>query len=304
MISGASSIAAPRAAGRLGSAARRLWLAVPAGVQERLLRGPLQGLAARLESGNRLGGLDWSGTLAFSDEVNTCPGIWLNVRSREPAGRVAPGDEYERLRAEMIARLLEWRHPETGLPVMARAWPREELYHGTAVEDAPDIILEPALDRGYAYTVLPGGRAGEPLRQLSPAERLGAKGGSMNGSHRPEGVLIVAGPGVRPGTRIEQARIVDVAPSLLHLLGVALPATMDGRVLSNALPAAWGTPMMALSVDRAAVPDAGSEGGNDGSQPIQSHQAPEEDAWPGGTPYSAREAATVDKTLRGLGYRP
>ena len=276
--------ASGRPAGRLGGGLKQLGLSLLRGapaVQEWLLRGPLRGVAARLESGARLGGLDWSGTQAFSEEVNTFPGIWLNVSGREPAGIVVPGAEYERLRAQIIAGLVAWRHPETGAPAIAHAWPREDLYHGAALDDAPDIILEPALDRGYACTVLAsGGRPGEPLRRLAPDERLGAKGGSMNGSHRPEGVLILAGAGIRPGTPLCDARLVDVAPTLLTLLGQPVPEYADGR--------AWTEVLESTGEDK--VPPAGPEPALEAE-------------WTGASPYSARDAATVERRLRGLGYR-
>jgi len=276
----ASRRPAARIAGRLKRLGLSMLRGAPA-VQERLLRGPLRGAAARLESGTRLGGLDWTGTQAFSEEVNTFPGIWLNVSGREPAGIVMPGAEYEKLRAQIIADLAAWRHPETGAPVMARAWPREELYHGAALDDAPDIILEPALDRGYACTVLAsGGRPGESLRRLTPAERLGAKGGSMNGSHRPQGVLILAGAGIRPGVPVGEPCLLDVAPTLLTLLDVPVPEYADGRV--------WTEVLECMSEGKAPAVDLGPA---------------LEPEWAAASPYSAREAATVERRLRGLGYR-
>jgi predicted AlkP superfamily phosphohydrolase/phosphomutase len=175
-----------------------------------------------------------------------------------------------------MARLAEWRNPDTGEAVVARAWRREDVYHGPAVEDAPDIVLEPALDQGYAYTYLSSrGQPGPPVGRLAPAERLGAKGGSMNGSHRPEGILILAGSGVQRGNHLAEAQIIDVAPTLLHLLGLPLPAHLDGRVLSEALAPGGEVLVGPGATGTAQVAD----------------------------PYSAERAAMVDQRLRGLGYR-
>jgi predicted AlkP superfamily phosphohydrolase/phosphomutase len=263
-------------AGRAAAQVKRLGLALPTSLQEWAFRGPLRRLVGRLESGARLGGIDWAGTRAFSEEVNTFPAIWLNVQGREPLGSVVPGGDYEELRDEILARLAAWLDPATSERVIARAWRREELYHGPAVEEAPDIVLEPALDRGYSYTVLSShGRPGEALRTLAPAERLGAKGGSMNGSHRPDGVLILAGGGVRPAGQLSRAEIVDVAPTLLHLLDVPLPANLDGRVQAKAL-----------------VP---------GGEVLPARTVADDDTTPG--PYSAEQASLVSRRLRGLGYR-
>jgi hypothetical protein len=56
----------------------------------------------------------------------------------------------------------------------------------------------------------------------------------LSGHHRPDGVLILAGPGVRPGVHLDEASILDLAPTALHALGVAVPREMDGRVLAEA----------------------------------------------------------------------
>jgi hypothetical protein len=144
------------------------------------------------------------------------------------------------------------------------------------VADAPDVVLEPALDRGYAYTFLSsGGRPGEAFRTLGPAERLGAKGGSMNGSHRPDGLCLLAGAGIRCGGRLVGARIVDVVPTLLCLLGEPLPGGLDGRVLAEAL-----LPGARVPPGTAAAASAGTP-----------------------RPYSPDQAAVVAGRLRGLGYR-
>jgi predicted AlkP superfamily phosphohydrolase/phosphomutase len=260
---------------RAASWIKPLALSLPAAVQEWAFRGPLRGVAGRLESGARLGGIDWSRTSAFSEEVNTFPAIWLNVLGREPRGMVEAGEEYERLRDEIVARLAAWRDPETGQALIAHAWRREQIYHGGAIESAPDIVLEPALDRGYAYTYLSShGQPGPWLRTLAPAERLGAKGGSMNGSHRPEGIWILAGAGVQPAGQVAGAEIIDVAPTLLHLLGVPLPGHFEGRALTEA-----PTPE-----DRRQL----SPGVTD------LVQAP--------LPYSADQAAVVGRRLHWLGY--
>ena len=48
--------------------------------------------------------------------------------------------------------------------------------------------------------------------------------------------LILAGPDVRSGTRSDvPAGLIDVAPTVLAVLGLPVPATMDGRVLTEVL---------------------------------------------------------------------
>jgi tetratricopeptide (TPR) repeat protein len=53
--------------------------------------------------------------------------------------------------------------------------------------------------------------------------------------HRDEGVLYLWGRSVRPGMTIERAEQLDIAPTLLALLGIGAARDMPGRVLSEAL---------------------------------------------------------------------
>ena len=44
--------------------------------------------------------------------------------------------------------------------------------------------------------------------------------------------ILAQGPHLRRNARIERAGIVDVAPTILHLLGMAIPDDMDGQPLT------------------------------------------------------------------------
>lgn len=213
---------------------------VPTALQEQLFRRFSGRIASRIESASRYGSIHWPGTRAYSDELNYFPSIWINRKGREPDGTVSTAEEYRstvRLIQERLAGLTD---PETGEPVVARAWHRDELYHGPYVERAPDLVLELNLDRGYSYSCLPTPAAGDsPIIARIPLEdRLGAKGKGMNGTHRRHGILLLSGEGCRSGL-VQGAGLEDLAPTLLHLLGLAVPAGMDGRVLTEALSPVW-----------------------------------------------------------------
>jgi hypothetical protein len=59
------------------------------------------------------------------------------------------------------------------------------------------------------------------------------RGNLLEGNHRPEGVLLLRGPGIARGSRLSGARIEDVAPTFLHLLGEPIPEDFDGRSLEG-----------------------------------------------------------------------
>ena len=60
-----------------------------------------------------------------------------------------------------------------------------------------------------------------------------------SGCHRREGIFIMQGAGIRPQLVLDSADILDVAPTIMALLGEAVPTVMDGRVLREA----WETPL-------------------------------------------------------------
>ena len=122
------------------------------------------------------------------------------ARARGRPARVAPAD-YERVRADVIDALLDWKLPAAA-PVVARARRREEVYAGPLVARAPDVVVELALDA----RLRPLAGADAPRRRRrrvaalrsSDHELAGGRGRGMNGTHRPEGIWIEHGARARP----------------------------------------------------------------------------------------------------------
>jgi len=221
--------------GRVARLARSAALrAVPARLQGRLLR-RLPGAAGRLEGMHRFHGIDWARTVAYSEELDYHPSVWLNLRGRDPEGVVAPAD-YEATRARVVAALAAWRDGE-GRAIVERVWRREDVYAGPFVTRAPDLLLELAPLDGYSPSCLRSDGPGATIRRLSPAEHGGGKGRGMNGAHRRDGLFVLAGDGVRPAA-LPAADIVDVLPTLLPLAGLPVPEGLDGRPIAAALTAA------------------------------------------------------------------
>ncbi|HEX8068929.1 MAG TPA: alkaline phosphatase family protein [Pyrinomonadaceae bacterium] len=52
-----------------------------------------------------------------------------------------------------------------------------------------------------------------------------------SGYHHPQGVLLLYGPGIRRGAHVAACDNLDLAPTLLTLLGLPVPTEMTGRVL-------------------------------------------------------------------------
>ncbi len=168
-----------------------------------------------------LNNVDWGRTRAYS--LGNVGQIYLNVRGREPEGIVEPGTEYETVRDEIIAQLRALRDPQSSEPIMTDIYRREELYDGPYLDEAPDIVILP---RNLEYQA-----AGTSAFMHNRV--LGLPRGNAGG-HRMDGIWLLKGPGVRAGLQVNNARIVDLAPTLLHLGNMPVPTDMDGVVLHEA----------------------------------------------------------------------
>lgn len=190
-------------------------------LKREVVRGRGQGLLKRLFLS--FDEVDWQRTQAYS--LGNVGQIFLNVRGREPQGIVEPGAAYERLRDEIMARLGEIRDPETGEKVVQAIFRREEIYSGPALHHAPDIVFIPTRMEYFGFGEYEFG-SNRVIEQMKRG---------ISGTHRLHGIFLLHGEPVRPGQWIEGAQIIDLAPTILHLLGEPIPPGMDGRVLTQAL---------------------------------------------------------------------
>jgi len=174
--------------------------------------------------------VDWTNTRAFA--YGAFGSVVVNVRGREQAGTVEPGEAYERLRDELVERLRELRSP-TGEEIVAAVHRREELFDGPQLEQLPDLVVE---FRDYVWL----GKGNLTERATSIADEVvvqGHPGATYVGSHRHDGVVVLAGPAARTGVELT-AGIADVAPTILYLLGEPVPTELEGRLLSEAIDGA------------------------------------------------------------------
>jgi predicted AlkP superfamily phosphohydrolase/phosphomutase len=224
------------APGRWSARLRRAALgAVPLGLQGRLVRA-LPGVSGALEAAVRFGGIDWRTTAAYSEELDYAPSVWINLAGREPDG-IVPSPDYADVRDRVADALLSWQHDD-GRPVVEHVWRREEVLYGEAAARAPDLLLELALVDGYSPSCLRSGGPGPAIRRLAPHEHGAGKGAGMNGAHRRDGVVLLAGPGIRAIGDLGVCDIVDVVPTLLAATGMAIPDGLDGVPCRRVLAAA------------------------------------------------------------------
>jgi predicted AlkP superfamily phosphohydrolase/phosphomutase len=217
--------------------------------------------------------VDWDRSAAYSFGRHY-GSVFLNVRGREPQGCIEPGEEYERVRDEIADAVLKWRDPRLGRPLVSKVYKREELWHGGRFDEAPDLLLVPEDPADIFYGLSDFG-----------SNRIWDETYRYSGMHREQGLLIASGAGVKSSDALDAASVVDLAPTVLWLLGVEVPNDMDGRVLTGLF-------------DDDFVAD----------HPVRYREADADDAGEGGggsaesREYSAEEEAEVMNRLRDLGY--
>lgn len=162
--------------------------------------------------------IDWENTDAIAQFVEETGLIYINRSDRFDDGAVDP-DEYEDVRQEIIDGLRTIEDPDTGERVIREIKTREEVYEGAYLDEAPDILFK--MTDGYR------GRDSIDSRFSNmAAERRYA-------AHTPDGIVLAHGPDMADTGEIDEKSIYDVAPTVLHLMGSAVPDDMDGDVMTD-----------------------------------------------------------------------
>jgi predicted AlkP superfamily phosphohydrolase/phosphomutase len=158
--------------------------------------------------------------------------IRINLKGRERDGIVLP-EEYDALCEEIIEVLYDLKDPRTGQSlvdkvVKTRAYPTEDKDR----ERMPEGDL-----------VVLWNKDGAPV-DVADSSRFGRIGPLLHhrpGGHRSKGFLIAKGPGIEPGSIAPDVEGIDIAPTMLTLLGASVPEHLDGHPMDHIVRAKAGT---------------------------------------------------------------
>jgi predicted AlkP superfamily phosphohydrolase/phosphomutase len=228
------------------------------------------GLISKVQSRVFFAAIDWEQTIAYGD--NVMPVIWLNTADLSPNG--VPESRYGEVIADLKKKLLEnCVDVNSGRKVIEWVKDRRECYNGPRTDNAPDLLIRWKEDEPIAG--LRYGRQGKPINPQYPTREFIAN----NGDHRPMGVFMARGEGIRENTTVSGLDIVDVTAAAVYLNDLPVPGFMEGKIRPEMFEETFSNrhPVEIANRDFSGV------------------QADEMD-------YSADEETALKDRLRGLGY--
>jgi len=134
--------------------------------------------------------------------------VRLNVRGRDARGVVEPAD-FMRTSDEITELLMDLRIPESGARAVSEVVRVRDTFDASPAPLAHDADLAVVWNTNLRQSLL-----SPRFGQLGPLPMLRA------GAHSTAGFLCAAGPGIAPGTHLAEGTPLDIAPTVLDLLGV------------------------------------------------------------------------------------
>jgi predicted AlkP superfamily phosphohydrolase/phosphomutase len=161
--------------------------------------------------------VDWKRTVAWG-EGGYYSRIFLNVKGREPEGVIDPSD-YERVR-EDLRKSLEAITDGQGINIGTKVYKPEEIYSEVR-RIPPDLI------------VYFGNLSWRSVGSIGLGSILTFENdtGPDDANHDTHGIFIMGGANVKARGLREGLNLLDVAPTVLNLMGIEVPGDMEGKVI-------------------------------------------------------------------------
>jgi predicted AlkP superfamily phosphohydrolase/phosphomutase len=163
--------------------------------------------------------VDWSRTKAYSLGLT---GMFLNLEGREANGIVKPGAEARAVKKEIISRMRGLKDEARGVVGIQEVFDTAAIYEGPYQENAPDLIIGYANGYRISWDCATGMVSGPVFEDNVKA---------WSGDHCVDPRLV---PGVlfcNYAVGAENPSLVDIAPSVLTMFGIAPPKHMEGKPL-------------------------------------------------------------------------
>jgi predicted AlkP superfamily phosphohydrolase/phosphomutase len=213
---------------------RRFGEAIPVPARRALTKAVPSVLRDRLMTRWTTGGIDWSRTPAFTLRADLNGYVRINLRGREAQG-IVPQHEYDALCDRIATGLAAFRDAESGDPLIEGIDRSPDVFPAAERSDRlPDLIVRwrPMSGAVHARIVAP---------ELGAIDRAtpGRIPNGRSGNHRGTGFLIARGAGIAAGGRLRAgAHVLDLAPTVVRLLGTEAQVPLAGSVLPELVAAA------------------------------------------------------------------
>ena len=210
---------------------RKLQTHLPARTRHKIKR-----LVGREEVGKRwhlfvdslVSDIDWEQTRLFSIAQFGC--FYVNLKGRDPLGTVVGEKERQAVLAAAEEALSNLKDPNDGLPLVTAFYRKEDVYEGPLLDAMPDIVVN-FRDWSYRGICSTSEELSDSSIFRSQFDAWGPFG--YTGTHRLEGILMMNGPDIAAAD-LGKAQMVDLAPTIMNLLGLPPLAGWDGRILEEA----------------------------------------------------------------------
>ncbi|MGD2158173.1 MAG: alkaline phosphatase family protein [Anaerolineales bacterium] len=155
--------------------------------------------------------------------------IYLNLTGHNLDG-INPIQDRESLLSEISEKLFEIEAPGTVKPLFSNIYTSDQIYSGSLLDQAPDLILD-AYDSGWNVQTAKYNPVSEKKESGYFVKARNDKRDS--GWHSKEGIFVFAGADFILGPVPIKGHVMDIPATLLHLYEVPVPEDYDGRVLSE-----------------------------------------------------------------------
>ncbi len=167
--------------------------------------------------------IDWEHTRVFCI-YNSNEGYFrVNLKGREPAGIVSSGHDSRVLLDELAERVKELQNPANGVAAADGVHLVDDVFPGPERQHLPDLVATWDLEA----------RVLEEVQSDACGHIRGVAGYETppfySGNHRPNAFVLARGARTTAEARLEGGHILDLAPTVLTLLGVDLPDHFQGH---------------------------------------------------------------------------
>ncbi|KXB07001.1 hypothetical protein AKJ52_01155 [candidate division MSBL1 archaeon SCGC-AAA382C18] len=113
--------------------------------------------------------------------------------------------------------ILNIRNPETGEKIVDKILEKKDIFQGKYSNIAPDLAVVPKANV-YIHSKMVKGIWGKNIEWIA--------------AHNLEGVFMAYGPDIGE-RKVNNANLIDVSPTILHLFDIPIPKSLDGKVLKD-----------------------------------------------------------------------